>query len=151
MSLSNIAKAPYIHRGADGKDYTFSPLGFRELGQYVNWYQFRRYHIARENGLDKAELRAIYDECSQNTINLTSPEVLASFTTLDGIAKLLYLSIKIKHPNVSESDLSSIISFEDFVALSGEVLNITGLANASVDNGEESLGELQPSQTQENR
>lgn len=115
-------------KGANGEIYRLSPIGFREMAEFCIWKQFQNYETAKLAGVDKDTLKEIYQECTKAPVSFEQIDTIKSMTTPGGIAKLLYLSLRIAHPDVKERDVSKIINLADMQGdLADKLFAISGI------------------------
>jgi len=141
-----MVKSEYEFEGLDGKTYKIAPLGLREIGTFCIWTQYREYEIAKQVGVEKDHLKEIYDRCRQNPISFDSLTFLSSVATPEGAVKLFYLSLKLNHPALKESDISKLITLEEIIQITDKVYEISGLIKDKdeVEDNSDEMGESQP-------
>lgn len=124
--------------GADGREYILSPLGFKEIAEFCIWLQFKDYHQAKKNDLDKEALKEIYNQCKEHPVAFEDPIVLHEVMQPEGISKVFYYSLRIKHPELKEGDISKIINIDMYSEIQHLMAQTFGLVEAKKEN---SLGE----------
>lgn len=164
MSFLGISKSP-LELGHNGKTYELSPLGFAELGKFVLWYKWKEFEEAKllvANLEDKELARQIlsesYNTCknkrwkyfaspqdelegkySEAEISWEAPEIQKFSSSVEGIAKQLELSLKIKHPEVTSSLCSQIVNLGNYQEVLHKLYEVNGVKA-------EELGETNPNQ-----
>ena len=112
----------------NGKKYMMSPLSFKELGEFCVWVKFLDYEEAKQIGLDSDELAKAYDKCKKTkTPSISDEVVLEEFRSFRGIAKQLYLSLRINHPDITFAVISKIINMKNMTEISTIIDIINGV------------------------
>lgn len=115
MSFLTILSEEHKFTGKDDNEYTLTPLTLRDLGKFVSWVKFKPYRDAIEAGIPEERLKVIYEDCKRGKvkeeveegkfeefdIHLQSSVVLDAMQDIEGIIKLLELSLSKNHPDVS--------------------------------------------------
>ena len=122
-------------QGADGKDYILAPLGFGEIAEYLEWYKWKPYTEFKRimqtaplsPALENAEELKIFTECKDRVVSPDMPEVVKSYTSIDGMAKQLYLSLRVGNPALKESYLCKIINSENINEIFVRLRAISGI------------------------
>lgn len=68
MSFLEAVGTGHTFTGLDGKEYTLSPLMFKELGEFVRWVQYKPYYDAKEAKLPKELCDEILAECRRGKV-----------------------------------------------------------------------------------
>jgi hypothetical protein len=136
-----LSKPEIPFEGADGKDYILSPLGFKEIAEFCIWLQFKEYTQAKQFGLDKDKLQEIYDKCKNDPISFEDQRVTDAIILPDGISKILYYSLRIKHPEIKETELSRIINIDMNAEIEQALALSFGLVKKKDEGEEDTLGE----------
>lgn len=138
---------PYTEfEGVDGKTYRLSPIGFKESAEYLIWLQFKPWELFKATckGLPPEDVKemgkSIYKECFERKLSITSKEVLESFSTLDGIAEQIYLSLRMCHPELSRNDISKIVTPGNYEEIMNKLDIISGMVPENKET-DEILGE----------
>ncbi|MBI5724598.1 MAG: hypothetical protein HZA50_11605 [Planctomycetes bacterium] len=111
MSVSQITAAPSV-LALNGVEYRLSPLRDCDYGEFERWVQDRYFDVAKRNLADLPDaqkdslLRHAYERAAGLTIN--SPEALNLMVTVDGAAKLMYLSLRREHPAITQEEATKL-------------------------------------------
>jgi hypothetical protein len=117
-----------------GKTYYISALTFKEMAEYVLWYQYlelEKQEIVTRNlppELREEILRDTHKACKYKVWKYTdekgaekeaplsweTPEIQDSCNTLEGIQQQIYLAIRIKHPEVTKELIGEIVTLENY-------------------------------------
>ncbi len=114
MTSTAQATAAPIMRNFLGKEYTLTPLKDKDYGEFENFIQDRVMDVARRNvaGLsekDRKELLAhAFDKAS--SLTLSSPDALRHMESVPGVTKLLFLSLRHAHPEITEDEVGALIT-----------------------------------------
>jgi hypothetical protein len=132
MAKLDRMTAASIEIDIDGIKYFISPLRMKELGELEKWAErqiFKRLHLEfkmlEETGTEidnDIKLKMIQD-CSSKSKD--SFEKSREMETLDGLKKVLDLSLRIKHPDISEEILKKIIETEGLDAINEIITNLS--------------------------
>lgn len=93
-----------------GKTYYMSPMQDGDHAEWEAWIQDKQIAVAKRNldGLQQEDrnalLTAAYEKASKITI--FSPEAMDVMVTPDGAAKLIWLSLRHRHPDLEESQVA---------------------------------------------
>jgi len=123
MDLPQITAAP-SEIDFEGKTYRLTPLADQDFGEFQRWMQDNYIDLAKRNldGLSEADrssfLAHAYDEAAKLTLD--SPETLRIMRTVDGAAKLLWLSLRREHPELTFQDAKVLCTKVEFVKWSME-------------------------------
>lgn len=132
-----LCKPEIPFEGADGKEYTLSPLGFKEIAEFCIWFQFKEYNQAKQLGVDKDKLNEIYEKCKNDPVSFEEERVLKAVIFPDGISKVLYYSLRIKHPNLKEADVSKIINMDMTAIIEQALCQTFGLVSTKKEEDNE--------------
>lgn len=136
-----VAPSTYIEDD-DGKKYEVPTLGFKQLGEYCLWYQYKEYSDAKKIGVtDQGHLKEIYERCRLKPYSFDSLEILQSMVSIEGIRKLTYLAIRQNDKSFEESSLDTIINLVNCNDIVRTVMSQTGLTPVTKEDEEETLGE----------
>lgn len=97
-----------------GKKYLISPLRDRDYGEFEAWVQDQVFDVAKRNldGLNDTDrqelLKLAYNKAS--SITISSPESLRYMTSVDGAVKLLWLSLRREHSDLTEDDVADMLT-----------------------------------------
>ena len=90
----------------EGVTYRVSPLRDRDFGEFERWVQDRYLDVALRNlaGITddrdrETILKAAYEKAAH--ITASSPEAIQLMVTVDGAAKLLWLSLRREHSDIT--------------------------------------------------
>ncbi len=146
-SIFAFGKACVHVTDKSGETFTLSPLGFREIAEYVLAYKFKE---VEEVGyvvqnfppdlckvkLDEAFERCLAKKCvytdensgeeKSSELSWETLEVQDSCNTIWGIERQLYLSLRIKHPKITKEKVSEIVSLKGYDAIFKKVMVATG-------------------------
>ncbi len=131
----------------EGKQYFFSPLTFKEMAEYVLWYQYselEKQEIVTRNlpqELRNDILAKTHEECRRKVwkyidehgaerdkpLSWESPEVQESCNTLEGIQQQSYLSLRIKHPELTKEKTCEIVTLENYSKMLDKMLAAMGM------------------------
>ncbi len=146
-SIFAFGKACVHVTDKSGETFTLSPLGFREIAEYVLAYKFKEVEEAEyatqgfPPDLRKTKLDEAYERClakrwvytDSNTgeeksteLSWETLEVQDSCNTIWGIERQLYLSLRIKHSKITKEKVSEIVSLKGYDAIFKKVMVATG-------------------------
>jgi hypothetical protein len=131
----------------EGKQYFLSPLSFKEMAEFVLWYQYSelekqeivtkilpeevRNQVLKETHEScRTKVWKYVDEHGANReapLSWETPEVQASCNTLEGIQQQIYLSLRIKHPELTKAQVNKIVTFESYNAMLNKLLSAMGM------------------------
>ena len=135
ISIFMLGKASVSISDKAGETYKLSPLGFREIAEYILAYKYKEVeeaeyatqHLSPESR--KIELDKVYEGCKnkkwtyldensgeEKTAELSweTPEVQESVNTIWGIQQQLYLALRINHPRITKEKASEIVSLHTY-------------------------------------
>lgn len=143
MSFLDLLDFDKVIVGKDEKTYKFTPPTIRELVKFVNWVKWKPYVEALEAGVPKEDLTDLKAKCeagivtelvniSENgiedvreyEINFGSSIVQKELFQLDGLCKILQLSLNVKHPGV---DLFDVIEEEEINEIFEDICTEAGI------------------------
>lgn len=110
---TSVATAAPTSFELDGKEYFLSPLSDKDFGEYERWVQSRIISIATENlkhipeRLHDSIIKHAYDKAVK--VDITSVEALATMATVEGIVKIMCLSLQHRHPDLKEDEVRNLI------------------------------------------
>ena len=97
-----------------GRKFRMSPLKDRDYGEFEAWVQDRHVNLVKRNleGLSDDERRHQLDRAFDRAaeIGIQSDEAMAAMCTIEGVGKLVWLSIRAEHPDVSEEEVVSLMT-----------------------------------------
>jgi hypothetical protein len=151
------------------KTYKLAPLRFKEVAEYLLWYQYRELEVAKETTKNLPEelkrdiLRATHEECKnkrwvikdtetgdivkETFLSWETPEVQESLNTPSGISQQVYLALKINHPEMTLDLANRICQLETYEKILNKVHEALGLTPEKIITAGETLpGELIPNQ-----
>lgn len=163
MSFIGLAAPPnvIVH---NGKQYYLSPLSFKEMAEYVLWYQYsevEKQEIITKNLPREVRnniLERTHEECRKKVwryeddkgatkevpLSWETPEVQASVNTLEGIQQQLYLSLKVKHPEITKEDACRIVTLDNYAKMLDKMLTAMGMVPELYDETAEIRKNLKP-------
>jgi hypothetical protein len=118
----------------DNKAYTVSPvtLGdlrqFRIWVQYLDWINFQDLKGTMPDEAFHEESRRIREECTRKHLNEGALEVSDLLDQVQGVCKLVELSLRHKHPDTTYQHVCNLLQKKESVALVEKVLILSGLA-----------------------
>ncbi len=163
-SIFAFGKACVSVKDKGGETFTLSPLGFREIAEYVLAYKFKEVEEAEyaiinfPPDLRKIKLDEAYERClskryiytdensgeeKSSELSWETLEVQESCNTIWGIERQLYLSLRIKHPKITKEKVSEIVTLHSYDAIFKKVMVATGFFSEEEKNGgddDEDLG-----------
>lgn len=119
------------------KEYKLSLLRFKEIGEYCFWLQYKDYEDGKRLFLDKDHLREIYEQCRKEPVNFGTKKCIDSFMHLENQLKIIELSLKREHPDITLDFLKDSIQLNELGDLSSRLSEVLGLGESDE---EESLG-----------
>ena len=133
---SNHIAAP-IELTIDGKTYILSPLTMRDLRELERHFQS---HIINETkaliaGIDaKIALDLLRDAISESKkCQIGSPEFAGKISSIEGLAKILSLSLRAKHIDMDVNKCLELLTPGNIEKISESIAEMTGLAGESGD------------------
>ena len=96
-----------------GKRYTLTPIADESWGEFEQWLQDRLMAIAKRNleDLDLADraslLAAALDKASR--IRFSDPQAAEVMGTYEGAVKITYLSLRPRHPKITEDEVAKML------------------------------------------
>lgn len=109
MSETKRVTAAPIPIVFDGKTYYMSPMRDIDYGEFEAWVQDQVIALAKRNlkGLpleqQNAMLEHAFDRANELTIH--SPDALSRMSTVEGAAKVTFLSLRKRHSEVTEEQV----------------------------------------------
>lgn len=97
-----------------GRTYYMSPMRDGDYGEFEAWVQDRYLSLAKRNlrDLEAADretlLKAALDKAG--SITIYSPEAIQLMVSIDGTAKLIWLSLRHRHSEVTEQQVRGWVS-----------------------------------------
>lgn len=152
---------PDIEVEYQDKRYTFSPLNFKLIAEYIIWYQYRELDIAKETtkglpeSLRNKILEETYERCRakkwiekdengtvifEKPFAYDTPEILKSFDTPEGIAQQAYLCLKNNHPEMTYDLANRICKLATYEEIVNKIKTASGLTP------DDNMGESSPNQ-----
>jgi len=134
-------------KGLNKKTYKLAPLSLRQWGQYIKWVQFKPYRDAVNADLPKAHCDKILSDCETGLveelvddenggtklekfpIHIGSSIVTNTFSNIDGIAELLYISLKKHHPLIERTEIDEIVDLVNFPKIQKAIFQLNGLSD----------------------
>jgi hypothetical protein len=147
-------KNAYTFQGNDGKDYTLSPLDMEQWGSFVSWVQWKSYRDALNAELPNEYCEEIKQECVSGLveeivppddwdtkeecpedllekrkfpISFTSTVVQRALESIDGIGKLVRISLSTKHPEFKTKSLAGVVDLLDYAKIQEAIYKLNGL------------------------
>jgi hypothetical protein len=153
----------------ENKTYKLGPLTFKDLAEYVLWYQYKELEDALiitkdlPDELRLSILKETHERCrtkrwilkDENTgdivketfLSWETPEVQQSTETPDGIAQQCYLSLRVNHPDITKELAWRICQPKVINEILDKILQAQGLSREKILTAEEKLpGESIPNQ-----
>lgn len=131
MTILKTLKQPdLVIEDKNGKQYSLAALSFKQLGEYIYWWQFREYTEAKRLNVDKDLLEKIYDRCRDKKLGIEHPEIPASMLTPEGISKLVYLMLKPNHPEITEDKVADLVDLTNIDLIANDLLKQAGYITA---------------------
>lgn len=102
-----------------GRKFRMSPLRDRDYGEFEAWVQDRSIDLVKRNlnGLNEVDrqrqLDRAFDAAAQ--IGIHSDEALAAMCTIDGVSKLVWMGLRREHPDVTEDEVTSLLTSPEHV------------------------------------
>lgn len=166
MSFLSVM-APDTEIEYDKKTYKLGALTFRDIAEYVLWYQYKEIeeqeiatkclpqHI-RDKILEETHEKCknkrwiIKDESTGDTISTNflsweTPEVQQSTSTIEGIRQQCYLSLRVNHPEIRRELADRIVTPLTFNKILEKILAAQGLLKEQLGDNNQ-VGEKIPSQ-----
>ena len=116
-TLAQATAAPKTVTLKDGTKLTVCPLQDKDYGEFELWMQDEALQLGTRNlkGLDPVAKKLLIAEAyaTARRLTVTSHEALESMVSINGAAKLLLLSIRRNHPEVTIEDILSMLADPD--------------------------------------
>jgi hypothetical protein len=149
----------------EGKLYYLSPLTFKEMAEYVLWYQYselEKQEIVTRNLPQEVRNKILADthtECKnkvweyedehgakkQVPLSWETPEVQQSCNTLEGIQEQLYLGLRVNHPDITKEQVCKIVTLENYSKMLDKILTAMGISPELYDETQEVYKEIKKS------
>lgn len=153
----------------DSKKYKLGALTFKEIAEYLIWYQYRELEIAKEttkglpDDLKKDILLKTHEECKnkrwiikdettgeivkETFLSYECPEIQESLNTPVGIMYQAYLALKINHPDMTLDLSNKICSLKTTADVLSKLNEAAGLVAEKIQSAGDKLpGEVNPNQ-----
>lgn len=150
--------APHVSINYEGKEYKLAPLTFKDLADYILWYQFKELRKAEKTTenfppeLRNKILSETYEKClnkkytdsegKEYPLSWEMPELQVSLNEVDGIGYQLYLCLKHLNPEITEELADRIVTLETYKGILGKILIVQGL-KPDINDEESQVGEVQ--------
>jgi hypothetical protein len=112
-SAAKITAAP-IPMQFGGETYYMSPMRDGDYGEFEAWIQDRYLSLAKRNldGLEPPDRETLLKAALEKAGSLTiySPEAIQVMVSVDGAAKLIWLSLRHRHPEIAEERVKGWVS-----------------------------------------
>lgn len=135
MNSSHIA-AP-IELNIDGKPYILSPLTMRDLRELERHFQSQIVDETKNllAGIDpKIQLDLLRDAISESKkCQIGSPEFAAKISSIEGLAKILSLSLRNKHNDMDTVKCLELLTPNNIEKISEAIAEMTGLSSGESD------------------
>lgn len=119
MDFTTLFGEHKIITDTNGKEWKLAILGLGELAEYVTWYKYmplREAELATKllpEDVRKEELRLVYKECKEKEVNIEDSSISEGMQTPAGLNYLLFLSLRMNHPEIKQSDVSKIFNLKN--------------------------------------
>lgn len=107
----------FSFKGSDNKVYHLSELTMGDLTDELPlWVQFRPFERFKQlaDRIPKeqyeTESNRLLMECSKNSLNFNSPEVVEMAATMEGSCFLVYVSLRRNHPKITFQEVKNLIT-----------------------------------------
>lgn len=96
-----------------GKKYRLTPLKQREWGEFERWLKDSYLELAKRNvrGMEGEDrdllLKHAFDRAA--LITFQSSEAINAMETFDGAVKLVWLSLRAEHPDLTEENVATLL------------------------------------------
>jgi hypothetical protein len=150
-----------------GTYYKLAPLSFKEMAEYVLWYQYseleRQQIVTKPLPSDVRDriLLETHEKCRNKVWRYTdehgankeaplsweTPVVQESCNTLEGIREQIYLSLKVNHPEMTKDLACKIVTIENYQNLLNRLMTAMGIVADLYDETKELAKKLNPNQT----
>ncbi len=151
MSFLALAKID-IEIESDGKKYKLGALSFKELAEYVLWYQYKDLEDAKVTTKDLPDdlrnkiLEETFNKCKtkryeyfengekkSGPLSWEIPEIQESMSTCEGIAQQFFLSARIHHPNITKQEISKIVNLANYKEILNKLYEVNGMGASEVE------------------
>ena len=140
--------SPNVEIEFEGKKYKFGAVGFKELAEYVIWYQYRELEIQKQVTKDLPQnlrdkiLEETHQKCRdkrwiekdeegniifERLLQWDTPEIQQSLNTIEGIAQQAYLALRINHPEITYDLANRICKLTTYEEIASKLLLASGL------------------------
>lgn len=96
------------------RSFRMSPLQDKDYGEFEAWVQDRHIDLFKRNlsGLDDGERQRQLDRAFDRAaeIGIQSDEAMSAMCTVDGVSKLIWMSVRREHPDVTEDEVISLMT-----------------------------------------
>ena len=143
--LSDLAKSPFNWK-ANGKTYEFSPLTFKDQGDFLRFVQFEPYRVAKSQvttptDVDVAVLEKIFRSCFNGNPMANIDGVLQ---TTEGMVEILYLSARHNSPKITRNELATLLGTpQDAKHIIEAIMKLSGLETGAEKKVENQQAEAQ--------
>lgn len=114
MTTTAEATAAFVKVTLDGTTYRVSPLRDKDFGAFERWVQQRFLDVTKQNleGLTEDQATRQLDRAFERagSITFVSPEASALMASVEGAVFLFWLSVRQEHPDVTESQLTALLT-----------------------------------------
>lgn len=141
--------------GADNQTYILSPLTLGDNKRFVKWVKYRRWEQFQElkDQLPAEEYsresNRILQECNNKDLHESSPEVEELQLTVEGVAYLIYLSVRHTQPTITIDRIEEALTgnnardvYQRLLVLSGIVAKKNDVPSAEQKNSSETPAEV---------
>lgn len=139
--VSTMTASP-VELKLGGDTYKLSPLTHSDLGEFERWCQDRLIEVAKRagEGMAAADRQALLaDAVSRaSAISLTSPEASRLMSSMDGIVRLMHLSLRHHHPDIELEQVHEMLS--DPRALDEAMASFDAINDLAGGKGEDGSG-----------
>lgn len=96
------------------KTFRMTPLRDRDYGEFEAWVQDRYIALFKRNlgGLSDSERQRQLDRAFDRAaeIGIHSDEAMTAMCTVDGVSKLVWMSVRREHPDVTEDEIITLMT-----------------------------------------
>lgn len=124
-----------------GKEYLLSPLADGDYSEFMMWVKAMIMQLARDNLGDLPQnerdmlLKYAFDTCKGLTVH--SREVLSAMSTVDGAARLLWLSLRRKHEDLTHEKVVSLMTDSQTLQYAMEQVDVLNELSQGDSSGDE--------------
>jgi hypothetical protein len=118
---------------AQEKRWHLSPLSlgdmraFKEWVQLKAWFMLQAYKDKLPPELYDAESKRVLTACMDKELQEDSPEVEAAMRTSEGIAQLVYLSLRRNHPAITAEQTADILTTRNLAEVADLLMACSGM------------------------